>query len=157
MLDRFLFIGVGGSGGRTLRMLQRDVQSRLSAAGWHRELPEAWQFLHIDTPAHSDVSDAGEAGQIRYLGLTMGGELYRELDQQICMRSEASLRNYASWRPDPTRVLVEPDRAAGQYRAVGRIIASAAGARLIDALSEAVSRMRSRGLQQSRRCLVASG
>lgn len=138
MLDRFVFIGTGGSGGRTLRFLQAELRSRLAAYGWHDDLPKAWQFLHIDVPARPDVGDAGDAGQIQYLGLTIGGDEYRKFDQQVALRGGPTLRHYTAWRPDPTRLPIDPDHGAGQYRAAGRVIGAATVERLVPKLREIV-------------------
>lgn len=147
MLDRFLIVGIGGSGGRTLRHLQSDLKSRLASRGWHDDLPTAWQFLHIDTPAFADVSDAGPLGRIRYAGLTMGGEEYAQLDQQIALRGDGALRHYTTWRPDPKLVMVSPEFAAGQYRAVGRVIAMAAGSRLVQELQDTATAVRNADIE----------
>jgi hypothetical protein len=140
MLDRFVFIGTGGSGGRTLRFLRSNIQRRLTAYGYFGELPEAWQFLHIDVPARPDVGDAGDDQGIQYLGLTVGGEDYRRFDSQLALKGEDALRNFASWRPDPSRLPINPDKGAGQYRAAGRVIALSALPRLAAKLRETVNR-----------------
>jgi hypothetical protein len=49
MLSPFLIIGVGGSGGKTIRAMRQTLLRRLRAKGWKGEFPEAWQFLEIDT------------------------------------------------------------------------------------------------------------
>ena len=74
MFRPFLLVGLGGSGGKTLRFVKRDVAKRLRDAGWRDgEIPEAWQFLHIDTPT---IQDGMELNSIvdpldndEYLGL----------------------------------------------------------------------------------------
>ena len=50
MLRKFLFIGLGGSGGKTLRYLRHDLEQWLDQIGWDGDFPSAWQMLHIDTP-----------------------------------------------------------------------------------------------------------
>ena len=57
MLRPFLLIGVGGSGGKTLRVVREDLARRLQQAGWTGDLPRAWQFVHIDVPTVADGSD----------------------------------------------------------------------------------------------------
>jgi hypothetical protein len=44
-----LLIGLGGSGGKTLRAIKQVLQQDLEAAGYSGGIPEAWQFLQIDT------------------------------------------------------------------------------------------------------------
>jgi len=55
MLRRFLFVGLGGSGGKTLRYLRRDLLAWLHSVGWEGDdLPVGWQMLHIDSPTQQD-------------------------------------------------------------------------------------------------------
>lgn len=49
MLRPLLLIGLGGSGGKTLRAIKQALQENLESAGYSGGIPEAWQFLHIDT------------------------------------------------------------------------------------------------------------
>src|SRR5664280_172830 len=59
MLDRFLVVGLGGSGGRTVRKLRAELNRRLFAAGYRDGLPAGWHFLHVDVPKLCDIEDAG--------------------------------------------------------------------------------------------------
>lgn len=65
MLRPFLLIGVGGSGGKTLRVVRDDLTRRLAQAGWEGDLPQAWQFVHIDVPTHADGDDRDLPAQLR--------------------------------------------------------------------------------------------
>ena len=49
MLRPLLLIGLGGSGGKTLRAIQQALQQNLESSGHSGGIPEAWQFLQIDT------------------------------------------------------------------------------------------------------------
>ena len=49
MLRPLLLIGLGGSGGKTLRAIKQALQQNLESAGYSGGIPEAWQFLQIDT------------------------------------------------------------------------------------------------------------
>lgn len=49
MLRPLLLIGLGGSGGKTLRAIKQLLQQNLEASGYSGGIPEAWQFLQIDT------------------------------------------------------------------------------------------------------------
>lgn len=49
MLRPLLLIGLGGSGGKTLRAIKQVLQQNLEAAGYSGGIPAAWQFLQIDT------------------------------------------------------------------------------------------------------------
>ncbi len=59
-MQPYMFIGVGGSGGKTLRYIWRELERQLDAAGWDKpHLPSCVGFLHIDLPHTYD--GGGEA------------------------------------------------------------------------------------------------
>ena len=128
MLQKFLFVAVGGSGGKTLRFLHRKLRTRLDEVGYTGDLPAGWQFLHVDVPvtpdgAHPDLPPQLPAGN--YLGLAPRGLGYKALDQ-LLQSMGAPVRDHAApWRPDANLVGVPPRFGAGQYRAVGRTILGA--------------------------------
>jgi len=49
MLRPVLFIGVGGSGGKTIRSIKQALNRKLESARYEGGIPAAWQFLQIDT------------------------------------------------------------------------------------------------------------
>ena len=73
MFRSFLLIGLGGSGGKTLRFAKEEIRVRLREAGWQGGIPDAWQFLHIDTPTNPDGNELNnrvpQIGIDEYLGL----------------------------------------------------------------------------------------
>ena len=136
MYRRVVFVGLGGSGGKTLRFLKRDLRRWLTANGWEedREIPKGFQFLHIDTPTVADGREA-EAPMLpdsEYRGLVGNGiswpAIVSQLDNKIGLEQE-----FAGWRVEPTLNLA-PTTGAGQYRAVGRTVALA----YIDHIREAI-------------------
>ena len=142
MLQKFLFVGVGGSGGKTLRMLYENLENRLALAGYRDGVPRAWQFLQIDVPIVADGEDADLPGQLpagHYVGMAPNGMNYRSLDAMLQNRGPAAVRHAASWRPDPQMVAVPPQFGAGQFRAVGRTIAGAAFVSVVEALKRSAS------------------
>ena len=69
---RMIFVGLGGSGGKTLRFLKRDLNAWLKTIGWHEGMPQGWQFLQIDTPTVQDGAEIKSAAMLpdnEYLGL----------------------------------------------------------------------------------------
>ena len=120
MLRKFLMIGLGGSGGKTLRYLKQILEERLEEIGWDEGMPEGWQFLHIDTPAAQDspvlpgspaLLDADE-----YLSLTSPGIDFKTIVDHLQDKGE----DFAGWLVDRMKIPIA--MGAGQYRAVGRII-----------------------------------
>ena len=141
MLRPFLLIGVGGSGGKTLRVVRDDLERRLEQAGWTGGLPQAWQFVHIDVPTVADGNERDLPQQLPerdYHGLVGQGIDYRTIDAALVSQPGAHLPDaLGGWRPDPDRVNIPASKGAGQYRALGRIITLAGLARVNEALRTA--------------------
>src|SRR5690554_1594047 len=141
MLRPFLLIGVGGSGGKTLRVIRDDLKRRLQQAGWEGDLPRAWQFLHVDVPTVADGNDPDLPEQLperQYQGLVGTGIDYRTIDQAMTSTGGAHLKDaLGGWRPDPNRVNIPASKGAGQFRALGRVITVGNLNRVYDALQTA--------------------
>src|SRR5687768_6846706 len=143
MLRPFMMIGVGGSGGKTLRIIHHELERMLREIGWQGGFPAGWQFLHVDVPSVADGDDPDLPPQLansEYAGLVTAGVNYRNIDAALAGgagRSEAG-DAIAGWRPAPEQVNVPVERGAGQFRALGRIITLAnlrsAKARMDDAI-----------------------
>ena len=122
MLRKFLIIGLGGSGGKTLRYLKQYLERRFEEVGWEEGIPDGWQFLHIDTPVTQDAPVLpGSPAMLEsdeYLPLTSPGI---GLDSIVhSLKAEEGV--CAGWLVDNTLRRLPIDMGAGQYRAVGRII-----------------------------------
>ena len=55
-----LFLGLGGTGGKVLGVVQNTLSRRLRSVGIHH-IPAGIQFLHIDVPAKRDADEGGQA------------------------------------------------------------------------------------------------
>jgi len=141
MLRPFLLVGVGGSGGKTLRVVREDLERRLAQAGWTGDFPAAWQFVHVDVPTQADGNDPDLPAQLPdrdYQGLVAAGVDYRTIDTALLQGARDTLRDaVATWRPDPNKVNVPASKGAGQYRTLGRIITIAGLSRINEALQHA--------------------
>jgi len=144
MYRRMVFLGLGGSGGKTLRFLKRDLRAWLTENGWpeHREIPAGYQFLHIDTPTVQDGRSTTGAPMLpdrEYVGLVgqnvTFSDVATQLDNRVALREE-----FAGWRVDPAMVTVPITDGAGAYRAIGRTIAVA----YMDQINSAVSSLADR-------------
>ena len=127
MLSPFLLVGIGGSGGKTLRTARADLERRLAHVGWTEKFPDAWQFIHIDAPTTPDGFDPDLPGGLpsgSYEGLVGGGTTYPTIDSILTqsLPREINLQATGGWRPNPAQVTVPVDKGAGQYRALGRVI-----------------------------------
>ena len=125
MLSKFLFIGLGGSGGKTLQFLHQNLELKLKALG--KTMPQGWQFLWFDVPTTPDTLDPGSGVKPLpnkyYQSLAGEGLTYGVVDSALIDNKGGVLFDeMAEWSPDPSRVSVPIDLGAGQYRAVGRVV-----------------------------------
>src|SRR3954470_5661382 len=106
MLRPFLLIGVGGSGGKTLRIVRYELERRLADHGWTGKFPAGWRFLHIDVPSVADGDDPDLPPQLpsaEYAGLVTAGVTYRNIDAALVGTAEgrSDVGDWiAGWRPD---------------------------------------------------------
>ena len=146
MYRRILFIGLGGSGGKTLRYLKQDLREWLTRVGWASTdpIPKGFQFLHIDTPT---AEDGGEITNVRmlddseYVGLIGPNVTLTSVVHGV--DNGANYLETAGWRVDPSAIKVSIQEGAGQYRAVGRTIAVSQIQRLKKGLEDATERIKS--------------
>ena len=130
MLRPFLLVGVGGSGGKTLRVIRDSIEAKLRSRGWSvedRGFPKAWQFLQIDVASAPDGDDPDLPRQLPagdFFGMVSSGLTYSAMDGALAQRLpfEQQLDSLGGWRPDPNKVQVAITRGAGQYRALGRMV-----------------------------------
>lgn len=124
MLSPMLFIGVGGSGGNTVRTIRENLQEALRLKGWTGEFPECWQTLWIDTIAVQGTGGFGAdlLPHDSYLGLVQTGLQYPDIRDDIKNQVPATshVDVLSGWLPERSPVPIE--KGAGQYRALGRAI-----------------------------------
>lgn len=145
MLRKFMFIGLGGSGGKTLRYLRNDLSAWLRSIGWDGGFPVGWQLLHIDTPTVQDGSEITDVPMLpteNYLGLVMDGVDFDVVANRVDQSGGPNAwEDLASWRVDPTFLEVPITMGAGQFRAVGRTIGLAYADKILSALKASYSRV----------------
>lgn len=143
-----LFIGVGGTGGKTVGMIHHQLSETLKRAGI-TEMPAGWQFLHIDVAAEIDVRGDGlvyELPRDTYVPLTNNQSTYIGLHQTISssLALSGAPRHvvWDAWRPNPAEnVPVAIHLGAGQFRALGRVAAIAGLENIRNRISSALARM----------------
>lgn len=129
-MRRFLLVGCGGSGGTTLRLLIDQLRADLRARGIS-ELPDAWQFVHIDVPVDPDkgpeplgsIQDMGG----HYVSFSSPSNSFLQTANTVEAQLSNKGRNYVGlvgWAPrNPAAANTIPvTSGAGQYRAVGRML-----------------------------------
>lgn len=146
MLKPFLLVGVGGSGGKTLRALREMLSMRLEQEGWTEGWPKAWQMLHVDSPTIQDgatfpypflddecyfsLVSAGGTYQAVYDSISQGGRLPREVHADVLKPL-----------PSPNEVAIPVGLGAGQFRAVGRALAISRMSGIQRAAKQAINNM----------------
>lgn len=148
MYSKFLFVGLGGSGGKTLRFLKREILSWMREHDAGAQIPRAWQFLHIDTPSVADgdeINDlADRLSADEYLGLIEPGMEFKAL-QNMLDGNKALRSELRTWRVAPAGLNVGVQLGAGQMRAVGQTVAMAYSRRIRRQLAERVRRISDAG------------
>lgn len=143
-MQRYLVIGVGGSGGNTVRYVARELERRLMGTGWTGGLPQAWRFVHIDVREQDNDLDGTMPRSLQrvdsHLGLANYPEKYQYYDGMVTS-DQRLLEASARWRPDPSGRFSNPYEGAGQLRAVGRIITITQLGRVARMVDEALTAM----------------
>lgn len=148
MLAPFTFIGVGGSGGASLRYLARELERRFEIAGWTDPMPGAFQFLHIDVPYVDDTPSANSAvpidltAEIKYLNLAAPPNSQYAPYDSTAADGHNTGPSYAKWRTNPRAGYPPVYQGAGQRRSVGRVLALAEYDRLKDGIEQSLRRTR---------------
>ena len=129
MYSRFLFVGLGGSGGKTLRFLKRDLYRWLRQHGIDGPLPTGWQFINIDTPTVADGDEINDrVDQLppdEYVGLIDKAVDFAGVQGGLDLNPDLH-EAMATWRVSPPSLTTVPlPIGAGQQRAIGQTVAMA--------------------------------
>lgn len=142
MLSPFLVIGLGGSGGKTVRALRESLALELEQRGWSGRLPDAWQFLHIDSPATQNGADfpAAMLPPGNYLSLVPTTLRYPQIYDSALGQIESQARSsFEAVLPAPYRGDVNMPRPI--QRGFGRTISVASLGRIHSRIEVAVDTM----------------
>jgi hypothetical protein len=152
MLQPFILIGVGGSGGKTLRAIRHQLQQLLDMRGWDGPFPDAWQFLHIDTPVVQDGNEfpAPALPIGNYLSLTTLASEYKNvsdfLEKKVSAENRIGMMRQIPSIRDGAGVPI--NKGAGQYRAIGRAVALTKLSEIGNAVRSASDKLKTSGLVQ---------
>ena len=128
-MKKFLVVGCGGSGAKTLAFMMDQLKAELRSIDPNRtELPKAWQFVNIDVPLGE------EAGPQKLPNVTQNGghyigigsrQNYNTFDEGVSssLGRAGKLGEIATWATrNPASNDVKLADGAGQYRAIGRML-----------------------------------
>jgi hypothetical protein len=127
MLRPIIMIGCGGSGQKTVRYVRNAVRRRLMHAGWDKGIPQAWQFLGIDTGNTQEDGSIPFLPNNDYVCLLPQISTFQQLDNAILARfgpdiNPNAFRDLQGWRPNPTQVDTPlPGPSPFYWRAVSRM------------------------------------
>ena len=148
MLQPFLLVGVGGSGGKTLRALRHSLQLRLQQEDWQDGWPNAWQMLHVDSPVTQDGASfpAEFLPSENYFPLVAAGTTYKQAHSAVMANLPVQfLADIEKALPSDEEVSVDITIGAGKFRGVGRTLALARLKHLTDQITESFAKMTSDG------------
>lgn len=126
MLRPAIFIGCGGSGTKAVRYVRDAVQRRLDHSGWKDGMPDAWQFIGLDTlTVQEDPTEIPEIPAADFISISATVTRYKDLYEALTgkYRVDGPIPNagpLCGWLPDPKAVAVPLKDGAGQNRGIGR-------------------------------------
>jgi hypothetical protein len=164
MLQPFLFVGVGGSGGKTLRAIKTELTDIIEVAGWDvrtQGFPAMWQFLHIDTPFAQDGEDfsARMLEPSEYMGIVNAGVSLDNILEQIEGKGFSPLLHEEVMSPLPAKGSYQKpvDQGAGQYRAIGRTVAISRMTEIRNRIKISIANMKNATAQTARLVQILGG
>jgi hypothetical protein len=141
MLTPLLIIGLGGSGGKTIRSMKQALTRKLESVRYEGGLPAAWQFLQIDTTYDGISFPAPMLPSDEFHCVVPSGEGFYDVLANITNRGTVSdqQKMMAGWGVRNSAISIQA--GAGQIRAIGRQVGVADSAKTLSALTNSISKM----------------
>jgi hypothetical protein len=141
MLRPLLIIGVGGSGGKTIRSMKQSLERKLLAANYRGGIPRAWQFLQLDTTRDGENFPAPMLDIDDFHQVVPPGWDFYEMRDSITQRGDLSdqQKMLAGWGIAYSDVNLQ--QGAGQTRAIGRMAGIADSLGIVKAISNSIAKM----------------
>jgi len=142
MLTPLLVIGLGGSGGKTIRSMKQALNRKLESVRYEGGLPAAWQFLQIDTTYDGILFPAPMLPQDEFHCVVPPGAGFYNVLSSITNNAPVSDQHemLAGWGVRHSAISIQA--GAGQIRAIGRQVGVADSAKTLEAIKNAISKMR---------------
>ena len=142
MLKPLLIIGLGGSGGKTIRAIKQTLNRKLQSARYVGELPAAWQFLQIDTTIDGVDFPAPMLPVDEVHSVVPSGANFNEVLESITRRGTLAEQQLmlSGWGIPFSAIAIKD--GAGQTRAIGRQVGVADSAKTLNAIQGAISKMK---------------
>lgn len=141
MLRPMLIIGIGGSGGKTIRSMIQALDRKLDSLGYTDGIPSAWQFLQIDTTYDGVEFPAPMLDQSQFHSVVPSGQTFNGVRDHIMSAGDNSAQQQmlAGWGVYSSRIRLED--GAGQIRAIGRQAGVADYADTLKAIQTSIAKM----------------
>ena len=141
MLTPLLIIGLGGSGGKTIRSMKQALNRKLEAARYEGGLPAAWQFLQIDTTYDGISFPAPMLPSDEFHCVVPSGAGFYDVLASITNKGTISdqQKMLSGWGVRNSAISIQA--GAGQIRAIGRQVGVADSAKTLEAIKSAISKM----------------
>lgn len=142
MLRPLLIIGVGGSGGKTIRSMIQAFERKFVSARYNGGIPKAWQFLQIDTTYDGNEFPAPMLDKENFHQVLAPGAGFYEVLRSISSRGDVSdqQKMLSGWAVANSAVNL--GMGAGQVRAIGRQAGVADSAATLAAIQNAIAKMK---------------
>jgi hypothetical protein len=143
MLRPLLIIGVGGSGGKTIRAMKQALTRKLESARYEGGIPAAWQFLQIDTTYDGISFPAPMLRADEYHCVVKSGQTLRDITNKVENLGTPleTQKMLAGWSTSVSPIAI--NYGAGQIRAIGRLALVADAAETLKAIQNAIAKMSS--------------
>lgn len=142
MLKPLLVIGIGGSGGKTVRSMKQALVRKLESARYNDGLPAAWQFLQIDTTYDGVNFPAPMLPQDEVHLVVPSGASFSSILNTITNTGTAGEQQsmMAGWGIADSAISI--GAGAGMMRAIGRQVGVADSATTLSAIQNSISKMK---------------
>ena len=126
MLSPVIMVGCGGSGIKSVRYVREAVKAKLAANGWHGPLPQAWQFIGLDSlTGQTDLAEVPALPERDYRQINGGFSSMRDLYSNLRAAHpttglNSGYREMLGWLPSSDELTGDPRIGMGQLRGVGR-------------------------------------
>lgn len=143
MFRPLLIIGLGGSGGKTIRSMKQALNRRLDSARYTGGIPDAWQFLQIDTTYDGLDFPAPMLPQDEVHIVVPGGSGFDSILAGITSQGTMPEQHkmLAGWGIKSSAISIS--MGAGQTRGIGRQVGVADSANILRALQTSISKLKS--------------
>jgi hypothetical protein len=145
MLKPLLVIGIGGSGGKTVRAMKQALNRTLESARYTGGIPAAWQFLQIDTTYDGVDFPAPMLPKDEVHLVVPQGETFTSVLNSIVNTGTTSEQQQmlSGWGIPYSEVSLE--KGAGMMRGIGRQVGVADSTKILSALQNSIAKMNDPG------------